>query len=273
MRLTIPCIVGPYTNVSAKLTLVESKVRKGPTIDDADLIPVPEQRFTSIATSNAQADTGTFEFSFRDERYLPFEGAGAISSWRLELPSKIRSFDYDTISDVLIHISFTAKEDGAYRTTVENQIVDILSDFAAETGLFRLISLKHEFPNNYHQLLNPPVGRPQVTEFNLERKHFPYFISDKELTLSFLRIYLKPKVKEKEIKVSGLKIKVKVDNASVFANSWHNFDGNGEKMQVSNELSITEKPISKWTIDADIDGLNKEELDDIFVLLKYTSSQ
>jgi hypothetical protein len=26
-----------------------------------------------------------FELNFRDERYLPFEGAGAISTWQLEL--------------------------------------------------------------------------------------------------------------------------------------------------------------------------------------------
>jgi hypothetical protein len=29
-------------------------------------------------------DAGMFELNFRDERYLPFEGAGAISEWRLE---------------------------------------------------------------------------------------------------------------------------------------------------------------------------------------------
>jgi hypothetical protein len=39
----------------------------------------------SVATSNAQNDSGLFELNFRDERYLPFEGTGAISSWRLEL--------------------------------------------------------------------------------------------------------------------------------------------------------------------------------------------
>jgi hypothetical protein len=279
VRLTIPCVAGPYTNISSKLTLIDSWIRKEPTnstnpvIDPADLISVPEQRLASIATSNAQSDTGTFEFSFRDERYMPFEGAGAISSWRLELPSKIRSFDYDTISDAIMHISYTAKEDGVYRTTVENQIVDILSEFAAETGLFRLISLKHEFPNNYHQLLNPPTGQPQSTEFNLERKHFPYFISDKELMLSSIKVYLKPKGKETEINVSGLTTKVKVNNASVSANAWHNFDENGEKMQVSDELSsITETPINKWTIDVLSGVLNKEVLDDILVLLKYTAS-
>ena len=34
---------------------------------------------TAIATSTAQSDAGVFEFNFRDERYMPFEGAGAVS--------------------------------------------------------------------------------------------------------------------------------------------------------------------------------------------------
>lgn len=39
----------------------------------------------AIATSGAQSDAGLFELNFRDDRYLPFEGAGAISRWRIEL--------------------------------------------------------------------------------------------------------------------------------------------------------------------------------------------
>ena len=36
----------------------------------------------------AQNDSGLFEPNLRDERYLPFEGCGAISSWCLELPKE-----------------------------------------------------------------------------------------------------------------------------------------------------------------------------------------
>jgi Tc toxin complex TcA C-terminal TcB-binding domain len=54
-----------------------------------------------------------FELSFRDERYLPFEGAGAISRWSLELFSDaqnpdfgkpLRQFDYGSISDAVLHV-------------------------------------------------------------------------------------------------------------------------------------------------------------------------
>lgn len=45
----------------------------------------------SIATSGGQNDSGLFELNFRDERYLPFEGAGAISRWRIELPIQTKA--------------------------------------------------------------------------------------------------------------------------------------------------------------------------------------
>jgi hypothetical protein len=49
-----------------------------------------------------------------------FRGAGAVESkWRLELPSKLRCFDYGTISDVNLHISYTAKDEREFRTIVE----------------------------------------------------------------------------------------------------------------------------------------------------------
>ena len=57
--------------------------------------PIPT---TAIAVGQGQNDSGVFELNFRDERYLPFEGAGAISQWRLELPQNFRQFDYQTIT-------------------------------------------------------------------------------------------------------------------------------------------------------------------------------
>jgi hypothetical protein len=39
----------------------------------------------AITASGAQNGSGVFELSFRDGRHLPFEGAGAISEWSLEL--------------------------------------------------------------------------------------------------------------------------------------------------------------------------------------------
>ena len=62
-----------------------------------------------MVTSSAQNDSGLFETSLRRTVSLPFEGAGAIGDWDIELPKNFRAFDYDTISDVILHLRFTAK--------------------------------------------------------------------------------------------------------------------------------------------------------------------
>ena len=41
-----------------------------------------------IVTSGGTNDSGMFETNLRDERFLPFEGAGAISTWNLSLPAR-----------------------------------------------------------------------------------------------------------------------------------------------------------------------------------------
>ena len=48
-------------------------------------------------------------------------------------------------------------------------------------------TVKHEFPTTIHQLLNPS-GEMQSTEFELDRKHFPYFVIDKDLTLTLVAL-------------------------------------------------------------------------------------
>jgi hypothetical protein len=86
VRLSIPCVTGPYTNVPATLSLTDSWIRRDPRLGATSLVAVLPRRSISVATSTGQNDAGVFEFSFRDERCMPFEGAGAVSDWRLELP-------------------------------------------------------------------------------------------------------------------------------------------------------------------------------------------
>ncbi|MCA9622375.1 MAG: hypothetical protein KC731_25295, partial [Myxococcales bacterium] len=56
---------------------------------------------------------GQFDLNFRDERFLPFEGAGVVSRWRIELPHETNRFDVGTITDVILQLSYMAREGGA----------------------------------------------------------------------------------------------------------------------------------------------------------------
>jgi len=119
VSISLPCIAGPYTSVSAKLSLLKSKYRKNTmgadyaeTKNDSRFI-YNLSALQSIATSHGQNDSGIFELNFRDERYLPFENAGAISTWHLELPTELRQFDYNSLADIILHIKYTAREGGS----------------------------------------------------------------------------------------------------------------------------------------------------------------
>jgi hypothetical protein len=269
VRLTIPCVVGPYTNISAKLTLVKSEVESE---DKAELTDVLVGKNTSISTSSANSDAGMFEFNFRDERYLPFEGSGAISEWCLELPSVIRSFDYDTISDVIMHISYTAKEGD--RITAENTLETTITDYATTNGLFRLFSLKHEFPDAFHKLLNPVAEAAQVTEFSVEKTHFPYLFIDKNLEIKPpTKIYLKPQKGLSAVTPATLNI----NGANTVAwDTGEDIDmpgSSGDKDKIKGgTVNLSGTPIKTWSINTGNNGLDKDSLDDILILVQYKVS-
>lgn len=100
-------------SVIATLTLLNSKVRESNrvvgTYGDDENYRSDHLAVEAITASTAQNDSGRFQLDSRDEKYLPFEGAGAISRWRIELPRKFRSLDYDTISDVVLQLNYTAR--------------------------------------------------------------------------------------------------------------------------------------------------------------------
>jgi hypothetical protein len=171
VRISIPCIAGPYTNIGATLTLGTNKIRTRTT---DDLIDFNFTGCETIATSSAQNDGGQFELNFRDERYLPFEGAGAVSSWTLSLPKSIRPFDYNSISDIVFHVSYTAEYDGVFKNEVEGNLKVALNSLNG-AGLTRIFSLRYDFPREWNLLSDSNNSDDMILE--LRREHFPYFAS------------------------------------------------------------------------------------------------
>ena len=174
VSVTVPCIAGPYTGVHCKVTLVSSSVRKDSigqdyarTGDDPRFVD-DFSAIQSIVTSTAQNDPGLFESNLRDERYLPFEGAGAISSWRLELPSTIRQIDYDTISDVVLHVRYTARDGGGrLRELASLDVEERLGQLAP----VRLFSVRHEFGTEWAKFKSKAGTNDLV--FTLGPEHYP----------------------------------------------------------------------------------------------------
>ena len=193
VSLTIPCVTGPYTSVNCTMTLLNSKLRidnmassKTDFASDAHFI-TNYAATQSIATSTAQNDPGLFEINFHDERYLPFEGAGAISTWQIDLPVDCNAFDFDTITDVVINLRYTSRpgsdslRDYARQTALlparPAQVFNgsTQSFVSSQPALQRMFSLRHEFPTEWYKFLNPPsTATGSSMTITLGKDRFPF---------------------------------------------------------------------------------------------------
>jgi Tc toxin complex TcA C-terminal TcB-binding domain/Neuraminidase-like domain len=163
VSLTVPCVTGQYTGLNAKLTLTNSTIRTSTDlVDGYGRKPEGEdKRFSdsngspeSIVTSNGQADSGLFEANLHDERYLPFEGKGAISTWHLEINRATNAFDLATISDVVLHLRYTARDGG---DLLKNAATTAVLTNLPSTAL-ALIDVRAQFPDAWHRFLHPTAN-------------------------------------------------------------------------------------------------------------------
>jgi Tc toxin complex TcA C-terminal TcB-binding domain/Neuraminidase-like domain len=166
ITLSVPCIAGPYTGLNATLRLLDHTFRNSAlattnnypekTDEDDDRFMKFMVPLSAIAASSGQNDSGMFELNFKDERYLPFEGAGVISKWRLELPA-FQQFDYNTITDIIMSVRYTAADGGdrlklAAAKSVTN-FIKKTDDLAQDEGLFVFADLKHDLPTEWHKAM------------------------------------------------------------------------------------------------------------------------
>jgi hypothetical protein len=177
VKLTAPVVTSAFTGVHCRVTLLSSMTRIHPETrppahhccgdgqDRSEYEPCPDDprivrdyaARESIATSSGQDDPGLFELNFRDERYLPFEYQGAVSRWRIELPPENNYFDLDTLTDLVLHVSYRAREGGA-----------ALRDAAAQDARrrlpgdgLRLFDVRHDFPDAWPELRGLGAGSRQ----------------------------------------------------------------------------------------------------------------
>lgn len=205
VAVSIPAVVGPFTTVNCTLSLLKSSLRKSPLPKDGEYARagIEDDRFIdyagavqSIVTSGGTNDSGLFETNLRDERFLPFEGAGAISTWKLDLPSPrdYPAFDYTTISDVVLHIRYTARQ-GVDPTKVKAAL-DELFGVADQSRLALLFSLRHDFPTEWAAFVSGGVEELSLT---IRKEYFPYFAQTKTIKDVSLDLYSEDMSKTKHL--------------------------------------------------------------------------
>jgi len=252
VSLSIPAVTGPYTSVNCTLSLQKSTLRRSPLLRDDEYeraVDEEDTRFVdyygtiqSIVTSNAQNDSGMFETNLRDERFLPFEGAGAESTWKLELPAEFRQFDYNSISDVILHVRYTARQGGGLLARKATERMRELIEEANTSGLVQLFSLKHAFPSEWHRF----VSGDEDFRATVKKEYFPYFVQGEDINISKVELYA---VQDKEL-LSAVPNGLNGDDLTDLTTS----------LQVNHEFEISL---------ADDDMLKREQEAQVFLLFRY----
>lgn len=280
VAVSIPCIVGPHTSLNCTLRLLKHEYRNSNiSVNYAKNQEEADERFvtnpiptTAIAVSHGQNDSGVFELSFQSERYLPFEGAGAISSWCLELPAQFRQFDYQTITDVVIHLRYTACEGESLKSAAIDHLNDYVlnaEELSKTEGLFRMFSLPHEFPNEWHRLFNPEPGSTnQILRLGNLKERFPFFAQSSQVSsvkLVEIRLFIPVEAENLQI-LKSTEIEALPGNS---VGSVSNGTGVGNLQEYVIDLSV-EDLFGFWGIQfAQDEPLSKEQLSDAWMVVKY----
>ncbi len=140
VALSLPVVLGPYQDVRAILTQTGSTTVYKADVDSLEYLygdkgQMPPAGILLNLRSNQQVgishgldDSGVFQLIFGDERYLPFEGTGAVSRWRLELPRSTTSEQeklIDSLTDIIVQVRYLAKVGG---TAYTEAVLDKLDD-------------------------------------------------------------------------------------------------------------------------------------------------
>jgi hypothetical protein len=149
VSVSLPVVLPPYQDIRAILSQQSSRYLLKPQIgnvkylyqqagelpdgNDDDLrqdqIVANPRANQQIGISTGVDDHGVFTLDFGDERYLPFEGTGAISHWTLRFPnheSDEQQAVFDTLTDVILHIRYLAVDGGkAFAAEVEALVSEL----------------------------------------------------------------------------------------------------------------------------------------------------
>ena len=107
--------------------------------------------FFPVEATFQALSSGLFVLDFDDDRYLPFEGAGAISSWRIEMSQKNNWIDMGALRDLVLTLRYRAEEGGgALRERAREALGVALSEPRA---LSLIVSLRNQHPETWEAFM------------------------------------------------------------------------------------------------------------------------
>jgi hypothetical protein len=182
----------------------------------------------------------------------------------------LRQFDYNTISDVIIHLNYTAREDaGLFKEKAVEHLKEVMIAAEENNGrpFQRLFSLRHEFTNEWYRFLHPdPDAGINPMEIPLTKDRFPFFARKKEnkdIIIDSVDIYGDFKDDELGIKMSISEIQLETGVAVGGLQHW-------SKKGLSKPISSDPQPwsltVTKTTTEIPV---TRDDVNDLFLLVKY----
>jgi hypothetical protein len=174
VSVSFPAVLGPYDNLNATLTQVSHRTVLRPEIgavrylltaegDPPAAVRADWRPNQQVALSRGVNDGGLFQLNFQDERYLPFEGTGAVSRWRLEINGADGALHRETLTDVVITVQYSALPGG-------DDFAEKVKGELPATERARMLNLAYDFPQAWQAFLLDPARKLNIT---LEKKHLP----------------------------------------------------------------------------------------------------
>ena len=97
----------------------------------------------------------------------------------------MRQFDYETISDVVIHMSYTAREGGEQLRAAAAENVRAILAAAADSPLVLIVSLRTDYSGEWHRYV---AG--EALAFTFGRDRFPYIANGRSIEVLSIRLLL-----------------------------------------------------------------------------------
>lgn len=215
VNFSFPMIVGPNNNFSARVSMVRNYIRTKTTgvgsaaefamktgADGTDNRFVQSNTpFREIIVSTGMNDNGvnldpssnvneTYQ-----QQYLPFQHAGFISEWSIDLNQKDADHDYsqvnwNTLSDLLITGILSVDTDyGQYAAGAGKYLEDIFKKFDREQPFSLFNSIKNDYPNDFHRFEIATNGTP--LSFSIDKSRFPYIAQHHKITVKEIEVSTK----------------------------------------------------------------------------------
>jgi len=276
VSVSILCEADRFTNLNCSLALNSSEVRisnlagSGYNKDgDEDTRFIVQKGFSeTIATSHGEYDNGLFSLKFDDDRFLPFEGAGAISSWDIIMPPEHNQFDYSTLEDVILHINYTAQNGGEQLGTAAKTSLDtVLSD-----GGTLLVGLKNCFPTEWDNFLNPtPPGSEQMLSCVITKGHYPFLARMQNIDLTGVGIVVSGNHSGNYMARIGIPAQTDINCTLTKDGSLNNVHHKPDVFEGSapGTGTFTVMVRKDTSGNNDFSSLPADDLDDIYLILNY----